>query len=442
MTDDIRIAEEHPRYWECDGELTVLLGGSSEDNLFQISELESELDTLTAAGGNYVRNTMSSRESFAVWPFEEVEPGLYDLEFWNEEYWDRFESLLAATAERDIVCQIELWATWDFYRGAWRANPFNPACNVTYTATESGLEENIGDLKPHEKGAYNDFFYSIPSEQDLEVVRKYQDRYVAKLLEHSLEYNNVLYCIDNETDVTREWSDYWARFIKEKATTRGVEAFVTEMWLETDITDEQHETVVEKTQLYDFFEGSQNSSMIRDKHWDNFQYVYNNLAVEPRPINHIKTYGGRTHWTDGPDQGIERFWRNLIGGAASIRFHRPDAGNGLSPRAQRHIESARMFVDAFDIARATPDTNHELLSERDPNEAFCCHVTDEQYAVYFPDGGSVEIDLPANEAGWEVRWLSVEDCKWFDSDPEPLDGTPLTVETWALGHWVALVNRA
>ena len=60
--DRIRICPDNPRYWQYRGEPVLLLRGSVEDNLFQIPELESHLDTLHAVGGNYVRCTMSCRD--------------------------------------------------------------------------------------------------------------------------------------------------------------------------------------------------------------------------------------------------------------------------------------------------------------------------------------------------------------------------------------------
>ena len=61
--------ESNPRYWQYRGEPIVLLGGSREDNLFQIPDIEAHLDALAAVGGNYIRNTMSSRDDGDVWPF-------------------------------------------------------------------------------------------------------------------------------------------------------------------------------------------------------------------------------------------------------------------------------------------------------------------------------------------------------------------------------------
>jgi hypothetical protein len=74
----IRISQQYPRYWEYRGKPTLLLGGSVEDNLFQIRDLKAHLDLLQSVGGNYVRCTMSSRDPGDVWPFHQREDGKYD----------------------------------------------------------------------------------------------------------------------------------------------------------------------------------------------------------------------------------------------------------------------------------------------------------------------------------------------------------------------------
>ncbi|MCA9442678.1 MAG: hypothetical protein KC964_17880, partial [Candidatus Omnitrophica bacterium] len=42
----IHVYPENPRYWEYEGAPVVLIGGSVEDNLFQIPDLEGQLDLL------------------------------------------------------------------------------------------------------------------------------------------------------------------------------------------------------------------------------------------------------------------------------------------------------------------------------------------------------------------------------------------------------------
>ncbi len=61
FSSDIRPYSENPKYWQYKGEPVLLLGGSNNDNLFQSPDLEEQLDLLQSVGGNFIRNTMSSR---------------------------------------------------------------------------------------------------------------------------------------------------------------------------------------------------------------------------------------------------------------------------------------------------------------------------------------------------------------------------------------------
>ena len=58
---------ENPKYWEYKGQPVLLLGGSKNDNLFQSQNLKEHLDELFEVGGNYIRNTMSCRNTNSVW---------------------------------------------------------------------------------------------------------------------------------------------------------------------------------------------------------------------------------------------------------------------------------------------------------------------------------------------------------------------------------------
>ena len=124
----IRPYAKNPYYWQYKGKPLLLLGGTDDDNLFQWtgSRLIEQLDLLESVGGNYLRCTMSSRDEGNVWPFKQGN-GKYDLDQWNEDYWNRFERILRLTSERDIIVQIEVWAFHDFNIGHWEKNPWQPA---------------------------------------------------------------------------------------------------------------------------------------------------------------------------------------------------------------------------------------------------------------------------------------------------------------------------
>jgi hypothetical protein len=239
-SDDERRIRPHasrPAYWQYNGRPVVLIGGSVEDNLFQIRDLEAHLDLLTSVGGNYVRNTMSSRDDGNVWPFEQDARGRYDLTRPSREYWRRFEDLLRLAHAREIVVQIEVWDRFDFAREPWKANPYNPANNVNYTAAASGLQTEY----PNHPGRNdNPFFRTVPALDHNVTVLEFQQAQVDRMLAISLQYGNVLYCIDNETNGRPEWGSYWARRIRDAASQRGVEVHTTEMWDAWDLSDPMH----------------------------------------------------------------------------------------------------------------------------------------------------------------------------------------------------------
>jgi hypothetical protein len=121
-----------------------------------------------------------------------------------------------------------------------------------------------------------------------------------------------------------------------------------------------------------FFEASQNSATLDpEENWSNLQFVYQHLKSQPRPINNTKIYGADSGpvWADSTQNAQEKFWRNIFGGSASSRFHRPATGLGLSEGAKVHIKSLRLLTDAMNVFVCEP--RNDLLADRSPNEAYC-----------------------------------------------------------------------
>jgi len=402
----LKVSQDFPQYWEYHNEPVLLLGGSDEDNLFQLPNLEKQLDLLVSVGGNYVRNTMSSRDSGNVWAFYfDPEQEKYNLDQWNPEYWRRFEELLKLTSEREIVVQVELWATFDFYRENWDNNPFNPGNNINYSAERTKLPLEI---PTHPIYCDNHFFWSIPSQQNNMPVLNYQQRFIDKLLSFSLEFDHILYCIDNETSVTAEWGRFWSGYIQKKAREKGKTIHVTEMWDPWDLDHISHRETFDHPEVYAFVEISQNNHQLGQNQWDNGLRQIEKLkkAGKLRPVNNIKTYGNDLgRHGGGTHNGIQSFIRSTLFGSAAVRFHRPPSGLGLGDTAQAVIRSMRMAANRIDFFRA--EAHNELLIQREENEAYCRAVPGKAYLVYFPDAGSVELDLASPGADWEVHQLEI-----------------------------------
>ena len=440
--------DQNPRYWQYNGEPVLLLGGSWQDNLFNHPhEMEKHLDVLVEAGGNYLRNVMGHRNNDNVFAFAEVETGVFDLEQWNEEYWRRFDYFIDQTYQRDIIVQIEVWATYDYHgdstldeatgyrpKGGWTYHPYNPENNINYTAEESGIR------------VANDFFASPPMLNDNAFIREYQHRYVDRILETTLRYPHVLYCMNNETNQPVAWGDYWVTYIQDKAREAGIGVETTDMRFSVDIRSEYNTHIFMQPEIYTFIEMSQNNHQQGQTHWDLLSYAWNKVADQPRPLNNTKVYSINA----GDEGAIERFIRDIIGGCASARYHRPhplegadvhyqssEWGLGLSPKSQATIKSTRLFTNAFDIFSATPDLS--VLSDRDDNEAYSMVVPGEACAVYFTNGGTVTLSLEALGSPVSIQWIEIMRSAWLDPQVVEHDGS-ITLTTPGNGSWFALLT--
>ncbi len=462
-SDGVGIYSDNPRYWQYKGRPAVLLGGSDAYNLFQRPDLKQQLDLLAAVGGNYVRNSMSAREPGDVQPFARRPDGRYDLTQWNEEYWHRFETLLRLTRDADVIVQIEVWDRFDYSGDQWQDQPLNPKNNVNYSYTLSGFVAHYPD---HPSENQQPFFFTTPKQRNNVVVLRYQQRFVDEMLRRALRYPNVIFCIDNETSGEEAWAVYWAEYIKQHARSAGTRAYVTQMWDDWDPRAPQHRRTLDHPERYDYVDVSQNNHQRGESHWRGFQWVHRYLGDTPRPINAVKTYGadtddrrsaldmfkewvkrvaGRALTTDTPDnygttqEGNERWWRQLIGGAAAVRFHRPRSGLGLTPVAQQQLRSARLFLREFDIVRAVPDAKHERLAQRAENEAYLTHIADEAYAVYFPDRGDVRLTVSPT-APHTLTWLNISTGRW-ELATDVVRNDTVRLRTPGPGQWLALVQQ-
>ena len=159
-------------------------------------------------------------------------------------------------------------------------------------------------------------------------------------------------------------------------------------------------------------------------------------------MNSVKIYGANSGRYGTTRDAQERFWRNIFGGLASSRFHRPPSGLGLNSIAQSHIKSMHIMTETLDIFVCVPDNS--LLANRSRNEAYCTSNPGNQYAVFFPDGGNVALDISAaREKTIHIKWLDIRSSHWvkehtLESFPES-SFLPL-VTPREEGYWAVLVS--
>ncbi|MFO7925046.1 MAG: DUF6298 domain-containing protein [Bacteroidales bacterium] len=446
----IRVYKENPWYFQYKGEPLLLLGASDYHNIFQRPDLIEHLDRMQSAGGNYVRNTMASRELLPdhndLWPYHIVEEtddpliNIYDLDRWNDEYWSRFATMLEETHKRGIIVEIELWERHDTYRtrdqAGWLRHPYNPDNNINLTAEESGLP--TGEWHDPQNHTGHPFFNSVPGLMDLPRVLEYQEAFIGKLLSYTVDYDHILYNMNNETQEPVEFGKYWARHLLEWAGENEKHIELTDMQDNHDVTEEPVKMVMD-SDLYTFVDISQNNFQKGETHWQRIEYIRNYLKEDPMPVTNIKVYGADSappmldFWGD-TDEALQRYWRSIIGGCASVRFHRPPWGIGLNDIAYNNLKSMRMITDSMDFFNHLP-SNH-LISNRDPNEAYCMSYDGNEFLLYFPAGGSVFLD--ATQGEYELMWLRTHMAEWQEAYNLELPGI---IETPDEDHWAVLIKR-
>ena len=435
--DRIRIWPKTRTHWQYKNKPVLLLGGSDEDNLFNHPNLWANLDALRQIGGNYVRMTLSSRDPGNVWPYEKV-AGKYDLNQFNAEWWDRLRQCIEMAQQRDIIVQIEFWATFDFYRDCWLENPFNPALNGNYTADNTKLAP---EWPHHPARKPQPFFHSVPELNNDIALLDHQKKFVRNVLEVTLPFENVLYCLDNETATPPQWAWYWAAFIRKEAADRGTHIELTEMWDSHDITHDQHKATFDRPDLFSFADVSQNNWQDGRTHYDNLMAVRSYLAEReagPCPMNNVKVYARLHAGGEDYDVGLDRWWQNVFAGCASTRFHRPPSGSGLDQVAQQAIHAARVLTDAFDVFACRP--RPDLLAEAEPDEIYCLAEPAVAYAVYFSKGGSASVRTTGRTA-WRVRWLDPRTGQFGVSETTQADAGLVKLAAPDDRPWTVLVYQ-
>jgi hypothetical protein len=404
---------ENPHYWQYKGKPVLLLGATDNDNLFQNENIESHLDSLRAIGGNYIRNTMSDRDQGDEKAFLRTPDGKYDLTQWNDVYWKKFTTMLQLASERDIIVQIEIWDRFDHSRNEWLTDPYNPGNNINYTYAETGLDS----IYPSHPGRNEQpFFYSVPELNNNEVILKYQQAFVRKLISISLEFDNVLYCIDNETSGVEEWATYWTGFIRENS--KGKEINITQMWDTWDVKSDIHKRTLDHPERYGYIDISQNSQLPGYQNWVNQQYVFDYIKDHPRPVNSTKIYGSDNGtWLDRgitTEHAVQTFFRNILGGYASSRFHRPPHGLGLSQTSINCLKSVRMIEEQVKFWDLDPAM--DLILNNEENLAYIAAKDKNIFVIYFTKPGRVGLDLSDIKKDFKIRWINIVNAEWGEAE--------------------------
>lgn len=470
------------RYWKYNGRRVLLLGGFNHghnpfidhdtDNdkdsqgVSTPEQIKNAMDELAAAGGNYLRCVLDPGMAAGVQGFDfcAKSDNKYDLNKMTGPFWERIEMFIAEAKKRDIIVQLEVWDRFDLIDSSWRGwpvSPWNPNNNTNYTTASSGLAESYRSYNAHPflEGIPGHPKYESASEsekQKYDLVRSYQDKFIAKLLSITFQYNNVLYCMNNETHADPAWGQYWMRFIEDKANARGMSVSTTDMFDDVFNAESSRGLAYQLSNRdkYDYIDISQaNSRHADEEHWNKVKWIADAAKKTNPPylLHMTKIYGndlalGGKPWSSfrpgDSDNGIEEWWRNLIAGVAGVRFHRPTSGIGLYPEAKNCISATRKVESKVKFWDVEP--RMDLLTDRQSDEAYLAAEPGKAYILYFTKngGGSVGLKLDSYpDAKFELCWVNIGTGNWGPTKTIAGGSTVTIARPDGSSHWVATIVK-
>lgn len=456
---------KNPKYWQFKGKPLMLLGANKTDSPYLLPDQRSYYDSLAMTGGNFTRFVVKQRLMpglVELFPFKKLENDKYDLDQWDDEYWQRFEDGIKMTRDRNIILQMELWDRFDVGSEThYNISPWRPQNNITYTDQESGLpnEWKGGDAVIDK----HPFFASLPSLDNNTFLLKLQEKYVDKVLSITVKYDHILYVITNESTLNLEWSEHWAQYIQKKADSANKRVLISEMpwtinekfpfdWQQTSLKDPNKwiSHVINRTDLYSFC-AFQFQPILKSgqDHYDRIVEVYNevqNYAGGPRPVNAVKIFARDKIIFGGSESNAQtRFWRPLMAGWAAVSLHRtyPDSGYlGFSENGQKNLSAARKFCDAIMPWGCTP--RQDLLLSRESDEAYLLANPGKAYGVYFPSSGMVELNMTdISKSNYYIQWISIETGDFYgDTEQVKSRKSKISIQTPDSGSnagWAAVI---
>jgi hypothetical protein len=470
------------RYWKYDGRRVLLLGGwnhghnpfidhdtdNDNDNrgVSTIAQIKNAMDELVAAGGNYLRCVLdpgmaSGTQGFA---FCANSGKKYDLNKMTGPFWTRLEMFISEARKRNVIVQIEVWDRFDLIDGSWDSwpvSPWNPKNNINYTTESSGLASSYRSFATHPflQGVPGHLVYEkAPAhrKKQYDLVRSFQNKFIDKLLSITLTYDNVLYCMNNETHEHPAWGLYWINFIEDRAKARSKSVSTTDMFDDVYKAESSRGLTyqLKNRSKYDYIDVSQTNSRHADQdHWNKIKWIADTAKqMNPPYLLHMtKVYGNDIALNSKPwssfrpgdsDNAIEEWWRNLIAGVAGVRFHRPTSGIGLYPAAKNCINATRKVENKVKFWDVEPRL--DLLTDRQSDEAYLAADQGKTYILYFTKngGGSVGLKLGSYpDTTFELRWINIDTGDWGPTTTISGGSTVTINRPNDSAHWVVTIVR-
>ncbi len=426
----IRLLPVNPHYFEYQGKPLVLITSAEHYGalLNEDFDYRKYLQTLAEEGMNYTRifagtyaeipgesfgiqyNTLAPQPEKFITPWSYTLDGsgkrTYNLERWNDAYFERLHDIMKISGEKDIIVEFTLFTS--IYRDEhWAISPENPINN-------SNIDEPITRFQAH-----------TPDNGSL---MEYQEKLVRKLVQELNVYDNFFIEIQNEP-----WSDHNVPVYN---------IVNREELRENDWTYKVDFANVTSLEWQDMIAGFivEEESGLEKKHliaqnYCNFKAPLSNIGDNISILNFHYGWPEAAEWNYSFDKVIgfdesgfagsgdevyrRQAWRFLLSGGGL--FNNLDysfftgyedgtlenkAPGGGSITLRKQLKILHDFIHGFDLANLKPD---RISVKHVPGVIpYVMSIPGRSYALFLQAVGveQSELDLTVPDGKYSVEWIS------------------------------------
>lgn len=332
----------------------------------------------------------------------------FDLEHWDQTFFERYRDFLSEAAKRGIIVEITLFSS-HYQEMQWKLSALNPANNINRT-------DDIDWKKLHTLENGN--------------LLAYQERYTRKLVREANAFDNVIFEIQNEP-----WSD------------RAVLADVVNPFLQPPARDRYPNSIDVADNLSLMWQAkvaewiTSEEQKLPNKHLlaqnycnfrlpvaklapgvslVNFHYAYPEAALLNYGLSKAIAYD-ETGFLGRDHEGYRRqAWNFMLSGGSvfnSLDYSftvghedgtdvEPNGPGGGSPTLRKQLRVLSEFLHKLPLVDMSPDT----VTVKQSGGVFARVLSNmgREYAMYFDGNGSVEVRLSLPAGNYSGEWLNTK----------------------------------
>jgi hypothetical protein len=376
---------------------------------------------LAANGSRYARvwHLLPWAQENAIWPWARSGTGgaylggnKYDLNTWNPEYWTRLRHALQLADAAGIVAEIHLFDRCGMSPAAWTRwanNPWASDNNINGVETPPGSEDGTPE------------FYEWQTRPTL---RQYQESYIRKMIDETIEFDNVVYEEENEhwQYNDRIWAEHVAQVVRDHMgahypTAARVISYSSLIGDLETLYDSSLINVINK-----HFGGGAVGDMDTIAAYIGERWQYGKAINIDEMANGVQSYDALRRIT----------WTIVTSGG---HFHIEDAAP--SARAADVGSNQRAFLarSGWDFVAAAPDHGRLVGG----GGGTCMANPGTEVVCYLRSGGAFGLDLEAAPLGYAVTYWNPRTGGFVGDAVLPHGGGVLSLQTPDGSDWVVRV---